>query len=104
MASFRDHLVSAAESLMAGDLAETVFYNGVEIRAIVRRGRSAQDGTGFSSEGSSTEGTIRVKLSDVTPEEGDMVEISGEGWSVVREISRSVATVLLEVRTDRSVF
>ena len=75
------------------------------MRGIVRRGKSAQDGTGFSSEGSSTVGTLRVSLTDVTePTEGDVVIIDGESWSVTREVSRTLSTVLLEIRADRSVF
>ncbi|EFC90379.1 hypothetical protein L2W58_00155 [Dethiosulfovibrio sp. F2B] len=103
MGSFRDHLTSTVEALFKGDWADTVVYNGSEIRAIIRKGRTGTDGTGFGSDGSSTEGTLRIRLSDVDPCEGDeVVEADGKVWSVVREISRSMTTALLEIRTDRS--
>ncbi len=104
MASFREHQALAAEALFRGDLAETVLYDGKPVRGIVRRGQTGEPGTGFSRDGSSTGATMRLLLKDIVPQEGDLIVIQEESWAVVREISRSTATVLLEIRSEMSVF
>ena len=105
MSTFREQLVRDAEVILNGPMGETVLYEGREIRAIFRYGSTGEKGNGYSSDGSSTDGSLRVKLSDVpNPVEGDNVIIQGKRWAVVREGSRSIATTFLEIRSDLSVF
>ena len=105
MSDFRSWLASSVDAMLHGEFSSEVVYNGSTIRGILRRGKSAVDGTGFGSEGSSTNATLRVSLADVPePAEGDVVSIGGESWSVAREVSRTLDTALLEVRADRSAF
>ena len=102
--SFRSQLSDVVGAVMNGEFSQDVIYNGKTIKAIARIGKSAADGTGFGSDGSSTDGTLRVLLSDVEPCEGDLVVIDDKSWSVAREISRTFDTALLEIHAEQSVF
>lgn len=101
----KDHMTIDAQTFFNVDeFAETVSYNGVDISAVVERGKTREDGNTFSNDGEADRAEIWVLTSDVPkPAVSDViVTTDGTNWEVVRLVESDNTMHCLECITNES--
>ena len=104
---FRDYMIADVDVLGGGEFSEPVVYSktGKRVMAVVDRGRTADKGNTFVSEGVANRALIAVaKNTAPDPRPGErFTDETGVEWEITHRASEDPAMVILECITDERV-